>query len=329
MQTVFYTFLIKCAQKRFFLDKFCIYSSYLLVNSTFLITFAIHIRHFGKAFAYQLIEHYPEKTLLKNIYYILILCVLCSSCGFKLKSNDNASDPSNMKVERYDRLESRYVVTGDFSALQQMNTEYPIETRTLVEKILRIGDVSNHDISEQFLRFYQDSTLQTLVSDVELEYANMDDINQDLQKVFTNLKKWIPDMPLPHVYAQIGALDQSIVVGNRTIGISLDKYMGAKYHIYEKFGYRKDQLEQMNRSYIVPDCTLFYLLSLYPMDNFDTRNQLERDLHMGKMMWVTNKALGTDLFRTEYVQMINRYMKKHGKKTIKQLLESDDYKDMK
>lgn len=40
-----------------------------------------------------------------------------------------------MKVERYDRLESRYVITGDFSALQQMNTEYPIETRTLVEDV--------------------------------------------------------------------------------------------------------------------------------------------------------------------------------------------------
>ena len=118
---------------------------------------------------------------------------MCSSCEFKLKSNDDDDDPSNMKVERYDRLESRYVITGDFSALQQMNTEYPIETRTLVEKILRIGDVSDHDISERFLRFYQDSTLQSLVSDVELEYANMDDISDGLRNTFTKLKKWIPD----------------------------------------------------------------------------------------------------------------------------------------
>lgn len=267
--------------------------------------------------------------MLRKIYYILILCVLCSSCGFKLKSNDDDDDPSNMKVERYDRLESRYVVTGDFSALQQMNTEYPIETRTLVEKILRIGDVSDHDISERFLRFYQDSTLQSLVSDVELEYANMDDISDGLRNTFTKLKKWIPDLPLPHVYTQIGALDQSIVVGDRTIGISLDKYMGAKYPIYKKFGYSNEQLELMNRSYIVPDCTLFYLLSLYPMKNFDTRSQLEKDLHMGKLMWVTNKAIGTELFRTDYVRMVSAYMRKHGDTTIKQLLESDEYKDMK
>lgn len=136
-------------------------------------------------------------------------------------------------------------------------------------------------------------------------------------------------MPLPHVYTQIGALDQSVVVGERIIGISLDKYLGGKYPLYKKFGYSNEQLESMNRSYIVPDCTLFYLLSLYPMEDFDTRTQLEKDLHMGKMMWVTNKAIGTELFRTDYVQMVGRYMKKHSNVTVKQLLETDDYKDMK
>ncbi len=252
--------------------------------------------------------------------------VVCSSCEFKLKANDDEDDPSNIKVERYDRLESRYVITGDFSALQQMNTEYPIETRTLVEKMLRIGDVSDHDISERFLRFYQDSTLQTLVNDVELEYANMDDINQGLRNAFENLREWIPNIPLPRVYTQIGALDQSIVVGDQTIGISLDKYMGAKYPIYKEFNYSSEQLETMNRSYIVPDCISFYLTSLYPLKNYDTRTQLERDLHMGKVMWVTNKALGSEIFDTDYIRMINRYMKKHPDVTVAQLLESDDYR---
>lgn len=233
-----------------------------------------------------------------------------------------------MKVERYDRLESRYVITGDFSALQQMNTEYPIETRTLVEKMLRIGDVSDHDISERFLRFYQDSTLQTLVSDVELEFANMDDINEGFRKSFTKLRTWIPKLPLPRIYTQIGALDQSIVVGDMMIGISLDKYMGAKYPIYKKFNYSREQLETMNRSYIVPDCVSFYLLSVYPLKNYDLRTQLEKDLHMGKIMWVTNKAMGSEFFNTDYVRMINRYMKKHPEITVQQLLESDDYRDI-
>lgn len=265
----------------------------------------------------------------KIFYIIAAVLLLFTACDFRLKANEDDDDPASIKVERYDRLESRYVITGDFSALQQMNTEYPIETRTLVEKMLRIGEVSDHDISDRFLRFYQDSTLQTLVSDVESEYADMSDINESLRKAFTNLRDFIPDLPLPRIYSQIGALDQSVVIGDRTIGISLDKYMGAKYPLYKRLGYSNEQLETMGRNYIVPDCICFYLLSLYPMNNYDSRPQIEKDLHMAKMLWVVNKAIGQSFFDNEYTRTISRYMRHHSDVTVAKLLSSDDYTEMK
>ena len=51
--------------------------------------------------------------------------MLCIACEIKLKPNDNAQN--KIEVVRYDRLQSRYLTTGDFSALQEMNTEYAIE----------------------------------------------------------------------------------------------------------------------------------------------------------------------------------------------------------
>lgn len=256
------------------------------------------------------------------------MTLLLGSCGFKLKPNADADDADRLKVERYDRLQCRYLTTGDFSALQQMNTEYPIATRTLVEKMLQIGTVSEHDINERFLRFYQDSTLRVIISDAGVEFANMEDINQQLRKSFGRLKEWLPDLPLPRIYAQIGALNQSIVVGDRLIGISLDKYMGAKYPVYGRFGYTAEQLQTMGRNYIVPDCLSFYLLSLYPMENYDSRSQREKDLHMGKVMWVVNKAMDGHLFGEACVKTVDRYMKGHPNTTVAQLLESDDYSGM-
>ena len=264
--------------------------------------------------------------MTNRIYYILLSVLLfLSACEVKLKPNEDEDDAAHIKVERYDRLQSRYLVTGDFSALQQMNTEYPIETRTLVEKMLQIGDVSDQGINEKFLRFYQDSTLQTIISDAGSEYADMDDINKQLEKTFAKLKEWLPNMPIPRVYAQIGALDQSIVVGDKMIGISLDKYMGPKYPIYQKYDYSEEQLRSMGRSSIVPDCATFYLLSIYPMENYDSRSQLEKDLHMGKVMWVVNKAMDAQKFNTDYVNIINKYMATHPDVTVSRLLESDDY----
>ena len=260
----------------------------------------------------------------RKIFYILFSVIfLCSACELKLKPYDDNDEYSLIEVSRYDRLESRYLTTGDFSALQQMNMDYPIETRTLVEKMLRLGEVSDPDISTRFLRFYQDSVLQTLIADVEAEYANMNDINIRFRKSFDNLTELLPNLPVPNIYAQIGALDQSIVIGEKMVGISLDKYMGADYPLYQKY-YTADQRKSMTRKYIVPESLAFYLLSIYPMDNYDSRTQIEKDLHMGKVMWVVNKALGETFFDTPYVHAVGRYVQKH-RLEVSDLLADDDY----
>lgn len=263
------------------------------------------------------------KLMNKSGWLLLVASFLLSACELRLKPFEEESE-HRMEVFRYDRLESQYLTTGDFSALQQMSTEYPMETRTLIEDILHIGEVNDPQINKKFLTFFQDSTLQMIVSDAESQYANMDDINQQLNKAFFNLKGRLPDMPLPQVYAQIGALDQSIVIGNQSIGISLDKYLGEDYPLYKKF-YSASQLKAMSRRYIVPDCLSFYLLSLYPMPDFEQRSQIDRDLHIGKIMWVCNQALECKFFRSKYINMVDNYMKRNKNLTLDSLLRNNDH----
>lgn len=270
----------------------------------------------------MLIDSDKVKNIFKYTQLLAAILLICSACEFKFKPNEEM-DTAVLSVQRYDRLESRYLTTGDFSALQQMNTDYPIETRTLIEKMLQLGTVTDANISNRFLMFYQDSTLQTLIADAEAEYANMDDINKQLKESFERLNAWLPELQHPSFYAQIGALDQSIVVGEHSVGISLDKYMGSEYPLYKKF-YSSQQRASMTRSYIVPDCLTFYLLSIYPMDDFESRSQLDRDLHMGKIMWIANKALNKEIFTSSYIKTIGGYMKRNPKMTVRQLLESKD-----
>lgn len=270
-----------------------------------------------------------ERSLfvVKALGVLTMAVLLFSACDMKFKPFEDDENEHRIEVCRYDRLESQYLTTGDFSALQQMNMDYPIETRTLLEDVLRIGEVNDPKINHKFLAFFQDSTLQAIVSDAESQYANMDDINIQLNGAFETLKKHIPEMPIPVVYAQISALDQSIVIGNQTIGISLDKYLGKDYPLYKKY-YSPSQRETMSREYIVPECLSFYLLSLYPMHDFEYRSQLERDLHMGKIMWVCNVALERKFFKTRYVNAVDKYMCSNKKVDIEALLKNNDYSNL-
>ncbi len=263
---------------------------------------------------------------IKSLIIISLLASVLTACDFKLKPfSEMVGDTLEITIQRYDRLESLYLTTGDFSALQQMSTDYPNETRTLIEDILGLGDVSDPQINSKLLRFYQDSTLQTVISDAEVQYANMSDLNEQLTDVFHTLKTWIPDIKVPMVYAQICSFDQSIVVGNESVGICLDKYLGSDYPLYKKY-YDEEQRKSMRKEYIVPDFISFYLLSIYHLPNFDTASQRELDLHVGKIQWVANKVMGNNFFRSKFVDTIDKYMQRHPSISVQHLLEDYNYK---
>ena len=85
---------------------------------------------------------------MRKVYYILFVVMLvCVSCEWQFRTSDEGGD--TIVVDRYDRIQSLYLTTGDFSALQQMNTSYPMQTRTLIEDVLHIGKVNDQQINKK------------------------------------------------------------------------------------------------------------------------------------------------------------------------------------
>jgi len=249
------------------------------------------------------------------------MMVFCVGCEWQLKPNTVDVAEEGITIDRYDRIESQYLSTGDLAALQQMNTAYPKQTRMLIEDMLLIGKVDDPDINTKFLHFFQDSTLQKMLVHVQEQYAEIDDINDDLSEAFNRLKEELPNMEIPHVYTQVGSFDQSVIVGDHSLGISLDKYLGADYPFYLE-NYTEDQRRMMVREMIVPDCLSFYILSLYPLPGDEEQIQQSRNLHMGRIQWVVNHVMKRKIFKNEYVDSAERVMRQHKEMTINQLLST-------
>ena len=254
------------------------------------------------------------------MYFILAcMMVACIGCQWQLKPHGDADDELKVTIARYDRIENLYLTTGDYSALQQMNTYFPIQTRLLIEDVLQLGKVNDPDINTKFLYFFQDSTLQTMLLDVQRQFADMKDIEEELTDAFQRLHEEIPEVELPEIYAQIGSFDQSIVVGNKTLGVSLEKYLGADYPFYQD-NYDQGQRSMMVRSMIAPDCLSFYILSLFPLSAELLESEQERFLHMGKIQWLVNQLMGKQVFNNPSVEAVNRFMQHHKQLKMDQLL---------
>ena len=161
-------------------------------------------------------------------------------------------ETNGLHIARFDRVLDEYVSLGSYTALHQMNTEYPRQTKLLIEDVLKLGKVDDPDIEKHLRYFYLDSTVQVLLDEVHRQYSDLSDIEHSLQARLELLKKRYPNYRRPAVYAQISCLNQSVVVADGLIGISLDKYLGADFAVYQQY-YSEEQCQEMVRSAIVDD----------------------------------------------------------------------------
>jgi len=262
-----------------------------------------------------------------NKVFIILFVIMfaCIGCEWQLRPGSDDEAPAAVTVERYDRMEAFFLTTGDYSSMQQMQTHYPVQTRLLIENVLQLGKVDAANINTRFYHFFQDSTLQEIIEEVGRQYGNMDDINGQLSDAFVTLQQMIPDLTIPMIYTQIGSLDQSLVVSDSILGISLDKYLGEDFEPYHRFGYTERQRSMMTRSYIVPDCLGFYLLSLYPFPGGELATQEQRDEHMGHIQFVVNRAMHYKMFENKWVEQTEHLMAISDTLTYKALLQGTTF----
>ena len=247
--------------------------------------------------------------------------LLMTSCQWDGKSGQQ-SDELQVKIARYDRLQYEYVTLHSVAALQKMNTNYPQVTKVMIEDVLELGKVDDNKINDVLLEYFNDTTLQRLVKDANVKFKDLSWLEKELQKGLQKFKKKIPSLRIPTFFAQISALNQSVVVIDTLVGFSLDKYMGADYDLYKRY-YYEYQTYNMRQERIVSDCFTYYLLSEYPYVWKPGRTLLELMMHRGKIHWVVSQVLGCKSFADEmgYTEKEEKWCKENRESLWKNILE--------
>ena len=223
---------------------------------------------------------------------IIWISMLFASCGLST-GNGTEQEEEEISVLRYDKLLGEYVRSNSFSAMQKLTMDYRMPTKILIEDVLAIGTVKDDTIAQRLQKFYSDTTLVRLMGDVEAKFPNLEEVEKGLTKGFKKLKKEVPDTKVPFIYSQVSAFNESIVLVDSLLGISLDKYMGEDYPLYKRF-YYDYQCRSMRPERIVPDCFVFYLLSRYGMVYHEGTCLIDLMLHSGKINYVMQNLLGYD-----------------------------------
>lgn len=263
---------------------------------------------------------------MQKILLFLLSIFTLSACHFD-GGKDFSHQKNHLEIYRYDRLQYEASLSNSVAAIQKMKTESPQATKILIEDVLGLGSVNTPLINERIRDYYKDTILIQVMTDVRNRYKDISQLEEEFTKAFHRLKKELPDLVVPKIYTQISALNQSVVVGDSLLGISLDKYLGEDYPIYRRY-YYAFQRKTMNPERILPDCLTFYLISQYPFGwEYEHRSLFDVMMYRGKIAWVVEKALkakGKGQVALGYDDQDIEWCKQKGKQ-VWSLMESRRY----
>lgn len=223
---------------------------------------------------------------------IIILLIWSALAGCKRSRLDiNVSDIAvNYEIHRFERL---LFAQQDLEAHVQLSQSYP-QHRDFIdlytEKILRIGHVGM-DSFEQVLNQFVGDTVIAEVADTVLErFRNTEELEKWIASGFRHYRYYFPEKTVPDIYTYVSGFNESLVVAENFVGLSLDKYLGADCRFYEYLGIPRFKALNMYPLKMVADLFYGWALTEYPYsDSVD--HLLSNMLYQGKLLYYTEAML--------------------------------------
>lgn len=224
--------------------------------------------------------------------FLLLLSLLLSllSCNGQNRHIPAAvTTAAPIQIDRFDKELYRLVNTNDTSLQASLSAQYPQMLDVLGKGILNMQSVQTPGFFNKLVHFYSEPTLKGLYQDAIRKYEQTAEIEQALGNSFAWLKSCFPNMQIPAIYMHVSGFNQNVLVGDSLLSLSIDKYMGDDYPLYQDFFYDYQRIG-MTHTQVVPDYLAGWLMAEYPFAGKENV-LLDRMIYEGKIKYLIHGAL--------------------------------------
>lgn len=194
-----------------------------------------------------------------------------------------------VRIERFDRALLEMIESGDTALGKKLLDAYPYELEIVGKGVLNMQSPTVPGFFERLIHYYSEPTLKHLYEEAVAKYADVSDIETQLGQAFAFLKANFPEMQIPAVYMHVSGFNQNVLVGDSLLSLSIDKYMGEDFPLYQAF-FPNYQRIKMQRTRVAADYLTGWLMSEYPFEGNESV-LLDRMLYEGKIKYIVSLAL--------------------------------------
>ncbi len=220
------------------------------------------------------------------LIYFLLLTSFSGCNAYAGSTRHSPADP--IAIERFDKKLLEYIETKDAGLQEVLIREYPVMLDLTGKGILNIKSIDAPGFFEKLTGYYSNPALMALYKDALTRFEEVEDIEQKLGQGFSYLTGCFPEMKIPHVYMHVSGLNQNVLTGENALSVSIDKYLGYDYPLYEEFFYDYQRVK-MQPAYVVQDYLTGWLMSEFPFAGKENV-LLERMLYAGKIKYLVSQA---------------------------------------
>ncbi len=227
------------------------------------------------------------KRYFKITAIVIGFIALLSNCGSDKEEACVFIPPISEKVSvDYLQLSDSVVQLETKEEVVAFLGRYPIIRDNFLRRSMYPNDAAFvEDLYKRFTNNYMD----TLRADVKRVFGDEQNLKQQFEEAFSNLKYYYPDFVPPKIITLVTGLDNDMLMSDSLIVVSLDYFIGpgAKYrpNMYEYL------LRQYTKDNIVPSVMLLYGMNRFNYSNPEDQTTLADMVAFGKSYYFAKHML--------------------------------------
>ncbi len=195
---------------------------------------------------------------IRNFLVFVVATSLLISCR-----NSKAPDVSNINItlnqERLDRDMFDIDTANIEESVDKLKHKYGKFFDIYAAGILRLGRPNTPEYFINIKSFLNDDAVNTVKHNVDSVFSDVDELQQEFVNAFRYYNYYFPDKTIPDIYTIISGVNQSVIVTDSVMAISLDKYLGSDNKLYKAMGFYEYQQKRMTEENILPDAMFTWI----------------------------------------------------------------------
>jgi len=194
---------------------------------------------------------------------------------------------------KIDRLEKDMFTMPKDSVSQytpKMTAKYGRFYSNLVISFINDGGLQDSTYAQSLRRFISDRDMRHAYDSCEKVYPDVSFLESGLTEAFKHFKYYFPDSSLPRIVTVMTGFNYSLIYYDKTLAISLERYLGSKNGFYTMLQYPKYKTSRMSKDYVLNDAVYGWLESIFK-PNEDKNDMLSSIVHEGKILYLLDAMI--------------------------------------